>query len=108
MICSARCPAGDRGQHQHQHQQHQQHHRRQGHRQVGQAHRRSVRHGKVLNLWHSSIRLPGATMEDATTDCAALNETVVFLSYFRDPKDPRQQGKVTYPLDGVRSMPMRS
>jgi hypothetical protein len=38
-------------------------------------------------------------MEDATTDCAAFDETVVFLSYFKDLKDPRQQGKVTYPLD---------
>ena len=28
-------------------------------------------------------------------------ETVVFLSYFKDLKDPRQQGKVTYPLDEI-------
>src|SRR5580692_4155129 len=40
-------------------------------------------------------------MEDATTDCGAFNETVVFLSYFKDMKDPRQQGKVTYPLDEI-------
>ena len=40
-------------------------------------------------------------MEDATTDCAAFDETVVFLSYFKDLKDPRQQGKVTYPLDEI-------
>ena len=40
-------------------------------------------------------------MEDATTDCSAFNETVVFLSYFKDLKDPRQQGKVTYPLDEI-------
>jgi len=40
-------------------------------------------------------------MESATTDCAAFNETVVFLSHFKDLKDPRQLGKVTYPLDEV-------
>ena len=40
-------------------------------------------------------------MEDATTDCAAFDETVVFLSYFKDLKDPRQQGKVSYPLDEI-------
>lgn len=40
-------------------------------------------------------------MEDATTDCAAFDETVVFLSWFKDLRDPRQQGKVTYPLDGI-------
>ena len=40
-------------------------------------------------------------MEDATTDCAAFDDTVVFLSYFKDLKDPRQQGKVTYPLDEI-------
>src|SRR5216683_5900052 len=40
-------------------------------------------------------------MEDATTDCAAFDEAVVFLSHFKDLKDPRQQGKVTYPLDEI-------
>jgi hypothetical protein len=45
--------------------------------------------------------LAGAAMEDATTDCAAFAETVVFLSYFKDLKDPRQQGKITYPLDEI-------
>src|ERR1700735_2218673 len=40
-------------------------------------------------------------MEDATTDCGVFDETVVFLSYFKDLKDPRQQGKVTYPLDEI-------
>jgi predicted transposase YbfD/YdcC len=40
-------------------------------------------------------------MEDPTTDCAALDETVVFLSYFKDLKDPRHQGEVTYPLDEI-------
>src|SRR5271170_1055434 len=40
-------------------------------------------------------------MDDATADCAAWHETVVFLSHFKDLKDPRQQGKITYPLDEV-------
>src|SRR3954454_4484137 len=40
-------------------------------------------------------------MDDATADCAIFNETVVFLGYFNDLDDPRQQGKVTYPLDEI-------
>jgi predicted transposase YbfD/YdcC len=40
-------------------------------------------------------------MGDTTTDCAAFDEAVVFLSHFKDLKDPRQQGKVTYPLDEI-------
>jgi hypothetical protein len=40
-------------------------------------------------------------MEDATTDCAAFDETVVFLSYFKDLKDSRQPDKTTYPLDEI-------
>lgn len=40
-------------------------------------------------------------MEEATTDCAAFDEAVVFLSHFKNLKDPRQQGKVTYPLDEI-------
>jgi predicted transposase YbfD/YdcC len=40
-------------------------------------------------------------MEAAPTDCAAFDETVVFLSHFKDLKDPRQQGKVTYPLEEI-------
>jgi predicted transposase YbfD/YdcC len=40
-------------------------------------------------------------MDGATTDCEAFAETVVFLSHFKDLHDPRQQGKVTYPLDEI-------
>jgi len=40
-------------------------------------------------------------MDGAATDCAALAETVVFLGHFRDLRDPRQRGKVIYPLDEV-------
>src|SRR5271170_5204156 len=32
---------------------------------------------------------------------AALGEAIVFLSHFRDLPDPRQPGKVIYPLDEV-------
>jgi hypothetical protein len=31
----------------------------------------------------------------------AFSEAVVFLRYFEDLPDPRQRGKVTYPLDEV-------
>ena len=55
----------------------------------------------MLNLWLPSICWPGAAMENATTDCAAFADTAVFLSYFKDLKDPRQQGKITYPLDEI-------
>jgi len=40
-------------------------------------------------------------MDGATTDCGAFDETVVFLSHFKDLRDPRQQGKVSYPLDEI-------
>jgi len=40
-------------------------------------------------------------MYDVVTDGATFADSVVFLSHFRDLKDPRQQGKVTYPLDEI-------
>jgi len=40
-------------------------------------------------------------MDGAAIACAAFAETVVFLSYFSGLRDPRQRGKVTYPLDEV-------
>jgi predicted transposase YbfD/YdcC len=40
-------------------------------------------------------------MDDAATDGAAFDEAVVFLSHFKDLADPRQYGKVTYPLDEI-------
>ncbi len=40
-------------------------------------------------------------MESGAADCGALNESVVFLDHFADLKDPRQQGKVLYPLAEV-------
>jgi len=39
-------------------------------------------------------------MADAA-GCEAFGEAVVFLKYFRDMPNPRQPGKVTYPLDEV-------
>jgi predicted transposase YbfD/YdcC len=40
-------------------------------------------------------------MAGGAADCGALNESIVFLDYFADLKDPRQQGKVIYPLAEV-------
>ncbi len=40
-------------------------------------------------------------MDGATAECGAFGEAVVFLAHFRDLPDPRQRGKVTYPLDEV-------
>lgn len=40
-------------------------------------------------------------MERAAADVGALGEAVVFLDYFKDLPDPRQRGKVIYPLDEV-------
>src|SRR3954452_2653446 len=40
-------------------------------------------------------------MDGVATECAAFDETVVFLSHFKDLRDPRQQGKVSYPLDEI-------
>jgi predicted transposase YbfD/YdcC len=40
-------------------------------------------------------------MEDAARDKEALFEAVVFLNHFNDLPDPRQRGKVTYPLDEI-------
>jgi len=40
-------------------------------------------------------------MEAAAGAFAALSETVVFLNHFKDLPDPRQLGKVIYPLDEV-------
>jgi predicted transposase YbfD/YdcC len=37
-------------------------------------------------------------MEQAWADSGAIGETVVFLKYFEDFPDPRQRGKVVYPL----------
>src|SRR5947208_528537 len=40
-------------------------------------------------------------MEEAAAEFGALSEAVVFLDYFKDLPDPRQLGKVVYPLAEV-------
>jgi len=40
-------------------------------------------------------------MDGRPGECGALSEAVVFLEYFTDLPDPRQQGKVVYPLGEV-------
>ena len=40
-------------------------------------------------------------MAGAPTESTALDETVVFLSHFKDLEDPRQKGKVSYPLEEI-------
>src|SRR6516162_3210993 len=40
-------------------------------------------------------------MERTAGETGALGEAVVFLNYFKDLPDPRQRGKVLYPLDEV-------
>lgn len=40
-------------------------------------------------------------MDGRAANGAAFNETVVFLNHFSDLQDPRQPGKVSYPLDEV-------
>src|ERR1700674_5619985 len=40
-------------------------------------------------------------MDGVATDCEAFGEAVVFLRYFKDMPDPRQRGKITYPLEEV-------
>lgn len=40
-------------------------------------------------------------MRDAAADNETLFETVVFLNHFNDLPDPRQRGKIVYPLDEV-------
>ena len=40
-------------------------------------------------------------MDNPATDCGAIFESAVFLSYFNDMPDPPQAVKVVYPLDEV-------
>jgi predicted transposase YbfD/YdcC len=40
-------------------------------------------------------------MDSTTPGCEAFDETIVFLSFFKDLHDPRQPGKVSYPLDEI-------
>src|SRR6266487_6923241 len=40
-------------------------------------------------------------MAKSEAEFGAISEAIVFLDYFRDLPDPRQPGKVVYPLDEV-------
>jgi len=40
-------------------------------------------------------------MDSTETACEVFEEAIVFLRYFKDMVDPRQQGKVTYPRDEI-------
>jgi predicted transposase YbfD/YdcC len=40
-------------------------------------------------------------MDETAVEFGAIQEAIVFLQYFNDLPDPRQPGKVTYPLDEV-------
>src|SRR5205085_12492177 len=40
-------------------------------------------------------------MKDAAVDFGAISETTVFLDFFKNLPDPRQPGKVVYPLDEI-------
>jgi hypothetical protein len=57
-----------------------------------------LRAESVVVLWFGC---EGRTMERAGSDLTAFAETVVFLDYFKDLPDPRQAGKVIYPLPEV-------
>jgi hypothetical protein len=40
-------------------------------------------------------------MDGAATNDAVFDETVIFLSHFKNLQDPRQPGKISYPLDEI-------
>ena len=40
-------------------------------------------------------------MDSTPQGCEAFDETVVFLGFFKDLHDPRQRGKVSYPLEEI-------
>jgi len=40
-------------------------------------------------------------MEEVSEEIGAKAETIVFLDHFRELPDPRQRGKVLYPMDEI-------
>jgi predicted transposase YbfD/YdcC len=52
----------------------------------------------VVILW---LDVRGTAMDGMAAECDGFPEAVVFLRYFEDLPDPRQRGKVLYPLDEV-------
>src|SRR6202453_999077 len=59
------------------------------------------RYPYTRNVGAAKYNIAGTAMEDVTADCGAFGEAVVFLNHFKDMPDPRQRGKVMYPLDEV-------
>src|SRR6201998_962622 len=53
----------------------------------------------VVALW--SCRSVAMTLQEPSSSPGAQSEALVFLSFFGDLPDPRQPGKVIYPLDEV-------
>jgi hypothetical protein len=56
----------------------------------------------MLNRWRFSDSFwENVAMSSDAAEGGALSEAIVFLYYFKDLNDPRQQGKVQYPLNEV-------
>jgi DDE_Tnp_1-associated len=56
----------------------------------------------AYSIWLQSIRPKGhRAFDKALTECAAVDETIVFLNCFKDLHDPRHHGKVCYPLEEI-------
>src|ERR1700739_2339676 len=53
----------------------------------------------VVALW--SCRSVAMTLQEPSSSPGAQSEALVFLSFFGDLPDPRQAGKVIYPLQEV-------
>src|SRR6201998_3480748 len=53
----------------------------------------------VVALW--SCRSGAMTLQEPSSSRGAQSEALVFLSFFGDVPDPRQPGKVVYPLQEV-------
>jgi hypothetical protein len=52
-------------------------------------------------LW--SCRSVAMTLQKPSSGREAQNEAIIFLSFFADLPDPRQPGKVIYPLKFARA-----
>jgi len=55
----------------------------------------------VLNLRQSPIRRTEVETDGATTDKVIFEETIVFLSYFKDLEDLHQLGRISFPHDEI-------
>jgi hypothetical protein len=57
--------------------------------------------GLSTNLSGSSDSFAEGPMEQAAVALEAIGESIVFLDHFKGLPDPRQRGKITYPLGEV-------